>query len=174
MRRTSEIKYVHEKKRISEDIIGEKLIEVEEIATGTVNFDKINYRKFQFIANCKINFFFSQIKWKVFTYYIKFAGLFITIVAMILYFTFQAFSISANMWLSKWCSDPDIVVNGTANYAKTDSYLSIYTLFGICQGKKNKHFFKLHLIFFFMPHSFFNSFNIFIFVHFLINRQNYV
>ncbi|XKL66880.1 hypothetical protein PGB90_010300 [Kerria lacca] len=38
------------------------------------------------------------------------------------------------MWLSKWCSDPDIVVNGTANYAKTDSYLSIYTLFGICQA----------------------------------------
>ncbi|XKL66878.1 hypothetical protein PGB90_010298 [Kerria lacca] len=100
---------IRRKQRNSTDIINKKLTKSEEIQIG-------------------------NIKWEVVTYYIKFAGVFSIAIAMILYFMFQTFTIGASIWLSKWCNDIDIVVNGTANYAKTNYYLSIYTLLGICQG----------------------------------------
>lgn len=47
----------------------------------------------------------------------------------------EGFSIGSNIWLSKWSSDNNTVVNGTANTAKRDMYLGVYGALGVGQGK---------------------------------------
>lgn len=48
---------------------------------------------------------------------------------------FQGFSIGANIWMTKWSDDKDIVdANGTVDAGKRDMYVTVYGLLGLGQG----------------------------------------
>ncbi|XP_017782317.1 PREDICTED: multidrug resistance-associated protein 1 isoform X1 [Nicrophorus vespilloides] len=92
-------------------LVGEKLIEVEKAETGSV-------------------------KWSVYKHYLMSIGLGLTVITLLLNMVFQGFSIGSNMWLSKWSTDEDMMLNGTGtiNKDKRDLYLGVYGALGIGQG----------------------------------------
>ncbi|XP_044001771.1 multidrug resistance-associated protein 1 isoform X9 [Aphidius gifuensis] len=90
--------------------IGRNLIDVEKTETGSV-------------------------KLKVYTHYLKSIGWFLSICTIAMNAVFQGFSIGANIWMTKWSDDKDIVdINGTVDAGKRDMYVSVYGLLGLGQG----------------------------------------
>lgn len=85
-------------------ITGEKLIEVEKTETGSV-------------------------KWDVYMHYLRSIGLLLSIATVLLNVLFQVFTVSSNLWLSKWSNDKN------ASTSKRDVYLGVYGALGVGQGK---------------------------------------
>lgn len=73
-------------------------------------------------------------KWEVYLHYLKSIGPLLCITTIILSIIFQGFSISSNIWLSKWSSDNSSHVHGAENVSKRNLYLSVYGLLGFGQG----------------------------------------
>ena len=79
-----------------------------------------------------------QVKWQVYSHYLKSVGWFLSMMTIVMNAMFQMFSIGSNVWLSKWSNDNETVINGTANVYKRDLYLGVYGALGIGQGKFTK------------------------------------
>ncbi|XP_050541854.1 multidrug resistance-associated protein 1 isoform X1 [Daktulosphaira vitifoliae] len=86
-----------------------KLIEVEKAETGSV-------------------------KWEVYVHYLKSIGPFLCISTIFLSVVFQSFSISSNLWLSKWSNDNTSHVHGKENEDVRNLYLGVYALLGFGQA----------------------------------------
>lgn len=70
-----------------------------------------------------------QIKWKVYSHYLKAVGPFLIAVSLSMNVLFQAFQVASNYWLNIWSADTAIVM--TKQYL----YLGVYALLGLGQGK---------------------------------------
>jgi ATP-binding cassette subfamily C (CFTR/MRP) protein 1 len=79
--------------------------------------------------------FSSQVKWQVYSHYLKSIGLFLSCATIFFNMVFQGFSIGSNVWLSEWSNDRNIYVNGTVDESKRDLYLGVYGALGAGQGK---------------------------------------
>ena len=85
--------------------LGEKLIEEEKAEMGGV-------------------------KWAVYKYYMESIGPTFTFVMIFCFAAYQGFQVGANMWLSKWSTDP----KATTDTSTRDMYLGIYGLLGTLQS----------------------------------------
>ncbi|XP_065205454.1 multidrug resistance-associated protein 1-like [Planococcus citri] len=100
----------HERKGKDDDVIGDKLIEVEHVETGNV-------------------------KWQVYVYYLRSVGFFLSFFIIFMNFLIHTLSLASNVWLSEWSSDSNATnPDGTQVADKRDLYLSVYAMLGISQG----------------------------------------
>lgn len=76
-----------------------------------------------------------QVKLSVFLMYLRYVGLVISLVIVLLYVLTNALSIYSNFWLSEWSNDRPI--NGTFDTSLRDLRLGIYGALGFGQGKVN-------------------------------------
>jgi hypothetical protein len=76
-----------------------------------------------------------QVKWSVYSHYLRSIGLFLSGATIFFNLIFQSFSIGSNVWLSEWSNDGNIYVNETVNEGKRDLYLGVYGALGAGQGK---------------------------------------
>ncbi|XP_044597659.1 multidrug resistance-associated protein 1 isoform X3 [Cotesia glomerata] len=90
-------------------IKGEKIIEAEKTETGSV-------------------------KLRVYAHYLKSIGWFLSVSTIVMNAVFQSFSIGSNIWVSKWSDDTEMLVNGTLDKVKRDTYVGVYGALGIGQG----------------------------------------
>ncbi|ODM88995.1 Multidrug resistance-associated protein 1, partial [Orchesella cincta] len=76
----------------------------------------------------------KNVKASVYLNYFQAAGWTIACATLALHFTFQVFSVGANLWLSEWTSVP--LENAKGNETSHDQtfYLTIYGCLGVCQG----------------------------------------
>ncbi|XP_018335867.1 multidrug resistance-associated protein 1 isoform X1 [Agrilus planipennis] len=95
--------------RSKQDLVGEKLIEVEKAETGSV-------------------------KWAVYKHYLKSIGVLLTVATIVLNIIYQFFNIGSNFWLSIWSNDNSTNINGTVDATKRDTYLGVYGALGIGQA----------------------------------------
>jgi ATP-binding cassette subfamily C (CFTR/MRP) protein 1 len=79
--------------------------------------------------------FSLQVKWSVYSHYLRSIGLFLSGATIFFNLVFQSFSIGSNVWLSEWSNDGNIYVNETVNESKRDLYLGVYGALGAGQGK---------------------------------------
>ncbi|XP_044597665.1 multidrug resistance-associated protein 1 isoform X5 [Cotesia glomerata] len=89
-------------------IKGEKIIEAEKTETGSV-------------------------KLRVYAHYLKSIGWFLSVSTIVMNAVFQSFSIGSNIWVSKWSDDTEMLVNGTLDKVKRDTYVGVYGALGIGQ-----------------------------------------
>ncbi|XP_044597667.1 multidrug resistance-associated protein 1 isoform X7 [Cotesia glomerata] len=90
-------------------IKGEKIIEAEKTETGSV-------------------------KLRVYAHYLKSIGWFLSVSTIVMNAVFQSFSIGSNIWVSKWSDDTEMLVNGTLDKVKRDTYVGVYGALGIGQA----------------------------------------
>ncbi|XP_018907576.2 multidrug resistance-associated protein 1 isoform X5 [Bemisia tabaci] len=88
---------------------GQKLIEVEKAETGSV-------------------------QWHVYLHYFKAIGWSLSLATIILIIMFQGFSISSNLWLSKWSSDNQTSYSASEKSEKRNLYLEVYAALGFGQA----------------------------------------
>ncbi|XP_017881737.1 multidrug resistance-associated protein 1 isoform X2 [Ceratina calcarata] len=88
---------------------GEKLIEVEKTEIGSV-------------------------KWRVYSYYFKSIGWFLSVMTIVMNAMFQGFSIGSNSWLSVWSNDNLTDANNTFDKSRQDMYLGVYGGLGLVQA----------------------------------------
>ncbi|XP_050432447.1 multidrug resistance-associated protein 1 isoform X1 [Adelges cooleyi] len=75
----------------------------------------------------------GSVKWEVYAHYLRSIGPLLCISTIVLSIVFQGFSISSNIWLSKWSNDNSSHVHGTENVKTRDLYLGVYGLLGFGQ-----------------------------------------
>lgn len=75
-----------------------------------------------------------QVRWGVYSYYLKSVGITLSIATIIMNILYQVFSIGANFWLNSWTIENE-ATNTTGDIEKRDMYLGVYGAFGIGQGK---------------------------------------
>lgn len=64
----------------------------------------------------------------------KSIGWFLSLSTIVMNAIFQSFSISSNVWLSKWSDDNLTDANGTIDTHQRDMYLGVYGALGLGQG----------------------------------------
>ncbi|XP_060863090.1 multidrug resistance-associated protein 1-like isoform X2 [Metopolophium dirhodum] len=75
----------------------------------------------------------GNVKWDVFSQYIKSIGPIFCITSVLLTFLFQGFSISSNIWLTVWSNDDSSLNRKTENDSKKCMHLTVYGLLGFGQ-----------------------------------------
>lgn len=79
---------------------------------------------------------FLQIKLSVYWSYVKSGGVSLWLAAIIFNILYQATSIGANLWLTSWSTDPEIIKNDRHSLKKY-YYLAVYGIYGMGQGTRN-------------------------------------
>ncbi|CAI6345762.1 unnamed protein product [Macrosiphum euphorbiae] len=75
----------------------------------------------------------GNVKWDVFSQYIKSIGPIFCMSSVLLTFLFQGFSILSNIWLSIWSNDDSSLNHKTENDSKKFFHLTVYGLLGFGQ-----------------------------------------
>jgi ABC-type multidrug transport system fused ATPase/permease subunit len=74
----------------------------------------------------------GSVKFEVYKHYIRAIGFTMTFWGLFLQLIFQGFSVTSNIWLAAWSSEP--IVNGTQDSSQTHMYLGVYAGLGIGQA----------------------------------------
>ena len=83
-----------------------------------------------------------QVRWGVLLAYAKAVGLKFSVLIVLLYGSYQGFAVWANIWLTRWTSNPDLQsldklpADSKERRDKNDYYLGIYGALGVAQGRK--------------------------------------
>lgn len=75
----------------------------------------------------------GKIKLSIYWYYIRSGGLLLWCTSIIFNILYQSFSVSGNLWLTEWSTDPQLLSNNTQNTSKKYTYLRIYSINGLLQ-----------------------------------------
>ena len=70
------------------------------------------------------------VKWRIYVYYARSVGLLMGLLTLVLYFSYQGFSVASSIWLSKWSIDPQ----ASTDTSVRDMYLGVYGAFGLFQS----------------------------------------